>query len=95
MDALPWPNIGVGSGWLFVGLFVWLVFTGRLVPRATLEDKIHEANEWRTEGRIKDQQLAEKDIQLRHMEEVGTTVNAVMRALQALLRRSRIEEGDL
>lgn len=91
MESLPWPNIGIGSGWLFVGLGVWLILTGRLVPRATLEDKAHEANEWRTEGRIKDQQIAalnqtisEKDRQLSHLGEVGRNILAVMEAIKRL-----------
>ena len=91
---LPWPSIGIGSGWLFVGLAVWLVLTGRLVPRSTLEDATHDRDEWRAESRIKDAQLSEKDLQLRHMEEVGTTVNAVMRSLQKMHRGARVESED-
>jgi len=85
MDQIPWDHIGIGSGWGFVGLFVWLVLTGRLIPRAehlrALEHTEHEANEWRTEGRIKDQQIAELQSQNRHVREVGKTVNAIMRSI--------------
>ena len=41
------------------GIFVLLVFFGKLIPRSTYDDKAHEASEWRTESRIKDQQILE------------------------------------
>lgn len=81
MPDLP-PGLLDGSGVVALGaLFTWLVMTGRLVPRRTYEDKEHEAAEWRTESRIKDQQLAEKDTQLRELSEVARTVNTIMRAM--------------
>lgn len=88
MEALPWPQLGIGSGWLLVCFFVWLMFTGRIKPKADIDRADHEANEWRTESRIKDQQLLEKDIQLRHLEEVGRSMEQVLRALSHVL-----EEG--
>ena len=92
MDAIPWDHIGVGSGWGFVGLFVWLVLTGRLIPRSehtrALDHAEHEAAEWRTEGRIKDQQLAEQAVHIRLLSEVGKTVDAIMRSIQRNARSS-------
>jgi hypothetical protein len=85
MEAIPWDHIGIGSGWAFVGLFVWLALTGRLVPKTehdrSLEHAEHEAQEWRTESRIKDQQIREQEIQLGHLAEVGKTVDAIMRSI--------------
>ena len=79
---IPWPQIGVGSGWLFVGMFVWLVYTGKLVPRSTHDDAIHDRNEWRSESRLKDAQIAEKDTQLRHMAEVGKLTESILTAVR-------------
>lgn len=81
MEEIPFglfDGLGVVGVVILVG---WLIMTGRLVPRKTHEDSIHEANEWRTESRIKDQQIAEKDTQLRYMAEVGRTVDSIMRAM--------------
>lgn len=90
MDMIPWPEVGVGSGWLFVGLFVYAILSGKLVPRATLTDATHDRDEWRAESRIKDaqihekdSQLSEKDKQLGHMAEVGRNTLAIMHALKA------------
>lgn len=42
-----------------LGVAVLMILTGRLVPRRTYDDKAHEATEWRTESRLKDQQILE------------------------------------
>lgn len=47
-SMVPWPSVGAGSGWLFVGLGVWAMMTGRLVPRATVDDARKERDEWKT-----------------------------------------------
>jgi hypothetical protein len=82
MDSIP-PGLLNGVGVVAVVLLVgWLVWSGRLVPRRTYEDVLHDRDEWRTESRIKDAQLAEKDTQLEHLGEVGRTVAAIMTAVQ-------------
>lgn len=65
-----------------LGLTVLYILMGRLVPRKTYDDKVHEANEWRAEGRIKDQQIAELNRQLNIVVEVAANVHAVMNAIQ-------------
>lgn len=106
MDGLPVNQLlGFSSGWLIVALGALAIMRGGLIPKSSHDREIaakdaeidrrdHEAQEWRTEGRIKDQQLqvkdeqlAEKDVQLRHMSEVGRTVETVMGAVQSLLNR--------
>lgn len=82
------PEVLDGLGVVAVVVLIgWLVVTGRLVPRRTYDDKVHEANEWRTEARIKDQQIAELNEQKRLLAEVGTTVEAIMRGLQHAAER--------
>lgn len=89
MDFIPWPQIGVGSGWALVVVAVLMVLTGRLVPKPSVDRVQHDANEWRTESRLKDQQLLEKDIQLRHLEELGRNFDQLMRTLQARTPKDR------
>lgn len=79
---IPWPQVGVGSGWLFVGIGVWLIFKGHLVPRSTYDDALHDRNEWRSESRLKDAQISEKDTQLRHMAEVGKLTESILTAVR-------------
>ena len=79
---IPWPQVGIGSGWLFVGVCVWAIVRGHLIPRGTHDDVIHDRDEWRAESRIKDAQIDEKDGQLRHMAEVGKLTEAILTAVR-------------
>lgn len=82
IDGLGLPQVGLGSGWAAF-LVVCLMFPlGRAYSRRQVDDIIHDRDEWRAESRIKDTQLQEKDEQLRHMVEVGRTVERIMRAVQ-------------
>ena len=74
-----WPILTPSA---LLGLAVLLVLTGRLVPRRQYEDKEHEAAEWRTESRLKDQQLQVQGEQLLMLREVGASVEALMLAMR-------------
>ena len=96
IEGLPWPIwLGVaGTGWALVALFVGAIIKGRIVPRSAIDDERHDANEWRTEARIKDQQIvvkdeqiAAKDKQLGYLAEVGETMKSVLANLHELARR--------
>lgn len=83
MESIPPAILEIGGvAGLLVVLF-WLIATGRLVTRRELEKAEHDRDEWRTESRIKDQQIQVKDDQLDHLAEVGRTVDAVLRALKS------------
>ena len=86
IEDLPWGAwLGIsGTGWALVAYCARLVYIGRLVPRSTLDDSNHDRDEWRAESRIKDQQIGEKDTQLRYMAEVGETQKSVLASLQRL-----------
>jgi hypothetical protein len=81
MDQIPWQVLGPGSGWVLVVGVIVAFFRGKIWTDAAYQEKVHEANEWRTESRIKDQQIAELQTQNRHVREVGKTVNAIMRSI--------------
>ena len=82
---------GIGIAGLLVLAFV-LLSRGVLVTRREVERLEHDRDEWRAESRIKDQQIAEKDAQLRHMGEVGRQVKRVMAALQQLPHAPEVDE---
>lgn len=94
IEGLPWQVwSGVLSASLALNaLAVTMVLRGKLLPRSTYDDKVHEANEWRAESRLKDAQIAEKDEQLRHLGAVGRTVDAVMRAIQRGAKDHEVSE---
>ena len=82
MDQIPpglFENIGT------IGLVIFFAFglaTGRLFTKRQYDDVTHDRDEWRTESRIKDAQIAEQNKQLGHMAEVGRTVEQLARGLQ-------------
>lgn len=94
LEGLPLAlanGIGVVGVVLVVG---WLVWTGRLIPKSThdreiryltdrVEDEQHEKGEWRTESRLKDQQVAELSAQNQAMlNAFGPTLTDFLRGLR-------------
>ena len=82
-NLVPWGQFTAASaGWALAAFGMWLVFSGKLVPRSTHDDVIHDRDEWRAESRIKDAQIAEKDQQLRQLAEVGELQKSVLLAVR-------------
>jgi hypothetical protein len=102
VDQLPWDQLGIGSGWALVALFAWLIYTGRLIPKsthdremaqaaATLSRSEHDANEWRAEGRIKDQAI------ITTLDHVDAKVESLGKGLHdfiAALQRVRLPNSE-
>lgn len=68
-----------------VGLVVLLgagFATGRIFTKRQYDDVIHDRDEWRAESRLRDQEIAEKNEQLRHMAEVGGLMKQVLAAVK-------------
>lgn len=91
VESFPWQSFSVATaGWLLVVVFVTAMWKGKVVPRQSLDDALHDRNEWRAESRLKDQQIAEKDQQLRHLAEVGETQKAVLLSLSKLADKEQL-----
>ena len=77
------PPVEVLTPSALLGLAILAIITGRLVPRRTYDDKVHEAGEWRTEARVKDQQIHELTEQNTAMlREFGPTVTALLAGIR-------------
>lgn len=88
-EALVFDGIPIGfiDGLGVVGVIVilgWMLASGRLYTRRQYDEAIHDRDEWRTESRIKDQQIAEKDTQIRHMSDGFGLLGSVTTAIQSL-----------
>lgn len=103
LAEIPLEAVGIGSGWALVVLFVVMFFRGKIHTDAEVQrmvvdhqrlvaDLIHDRDEWRAEGRLKDQQIDEQGIQLRYLAEVGKTVQAVLNAVHQLARSGGSQE---
>lgn len=91
MESVPWPVVGAGAGWVAFFTLAFLVLRavikGDWVHHSTLdrelEVKDHDANEWRTEGRIKDQMMHDGiDQLLALMTAQGVSLHNFLEALQ-------------
>lgn len=60
---------------------VWLVMSGRLIPRRTYEDMIKDRDNWREAHRIAEAERIQQSQQINELLEVGRTVDAIMNAL--------------
>lgn len=111
MDQITEIPVVLANGIGVVGvclIVAWLVWSGRLIPKAThdrevgyltqrIEDEQHEKTEWRTESRVKDQQILELSDQNRAMlTAFGPTLSDFLRSLRSVvtsqLSRQAIED---
>lgn len=86
IEGIPIDLNGIGV----VGIAVLLMLAfirGWAVTARELANVVRDRDEWRTESRLKDQQIAEKDVQLGHLAEVGRTVEQLVRGLQREMDR--------
>lgn len=88
------PPVEVLTPSALLGLCILLILTGKLVPRRTYDDKAHEADQWRAESRIKDQQiheLAEQNTALLH--DFGPTILSLMQGIRKTAEQSEVEQS--
>lgn len=81
-DGVPLSYLDSLSSVALVILFGIAVGRGWIVTAREHANTIHDRDEWRSESRLKDSQIAEKDRQLAALAEVGRTIEHVMGALQ-------------
>lgn len=64
-----------------VGITILLILTGRLIPRRTLDDALHDRDEWRAAHRISETSRAEMAGQVDELLEHARTTDAFIRSL--------------
>jgi hypothetical protein len=78
VDGLSLALLGQISPWGLVAAFVWLVMTGRLVPRATLQREREllqqRAEDWKT---AHDMRAKTHEVQTEQLREILATVKAL------------------
>lgn len=71
LESIPWGQVGIGSGWALVAVFVVYIYRGKLHTdpewermvkdhQREIEDVAHDRNEWRTAHRISEQARLEE-----------------------------------
>jgi hypothetical protein len=92
IEGLGLPGFDTLAPSALAGLCVLLIMTGRLIPRRTHEDVVHDRDEWRTAHRISEAARLEGVEHQRAMAETATTMNQLMHELQERLRQSKLRE---
>lgn len=96
-----WAVLAVGDGSVFgipvgaltpaglLAVFILLIAMGRLVPRRTMEDVIHDRNEWRAAHRISESARSEQDETIRGILHSLETLEAFIRAIPSGVEAAR------
>lgn len=71
-------QVGIGG---LLTLAVWLIFTGRLVPRSVVDDIRRERDDWKDAARESEAARAEDRAQVRELLEVARTTEHVLTSL--------------
>ena len=83
--------IGLTPGALCL-LAVLMVLTGRLIPRATYQEKAKEADQWRSAYEVEREARVKSDAQTRELLELAKTSQSF---LQSVFEHSeRLKSGD-
>lgn len=82
LKGIP-PEIFTGGGFAsLVFLSVWLIFTGRLVPRSTHEETRSDRDAWRTAFETSEQARQKQAEQLDDLLESAKATERLMTAIQ-------------
>lgn len=80
-----WPAVTTGSPWVFIGVIIFAIISGRLIPRKTLEDrmrdKAEQIDQWRNAYENADKARTIQAEQLDKLLDQGRTTNVLLAAL--------------
>ena len=79
LDAIP-ADLGP---WALVGLVVWLILSGRLVPRRLLDDEIRRSELWRKAAETWQAAASEAAHQIRDLHEPMLLTLELLKGLRA------------
>jgi hypothetical protein len=78
IEGIP---VGAYGPTALVGIAILLILTGKLVPRRTYDDVIHDRDEWRAAHRISETARAVAADQVEELLEHARTTDSFIRAL--------------
>jgi hypothetical protein len=100
IEGLPFPSIGLATGWLVALWFVISLLRGKLMTESAhlrevgrleadhireVERVDHDRQEWRAESRIKDAQLQEKDAQIGERDKQLSAMESLGRTVESVM----------
>lgn len=82
MDQIPWAAIGALTPSGMLMLAVWLILTGRIVPKSTYEVMVKARDDWQTTAQKKQEIIHTLAETVREQSVVSQTAAKVMTAVQ-------------
>lgn len=82
MDAVPWEFLGGLTPPALLGLAVWLILTGRIVPKATYESMERSRDHWQETALKSVETIAVQARTIEKQTVIGDTATKVMDAVQ-------------
>ena len=86
MDAIPWAAIGGLTPGGIVTLVVWMVLTGRIIPKSTYDVMVKARDDWQATAQKKQEVIQTQAEAIRDQSVVAETVAKVMTAVQDATR---------
>ncbi|QRQ79185.1 hypothetical protein [Glutamicibacter protophormiae] len=82
MDQIPWAAIGALTPSGMLMLAVWLILTGRIVPKSTYEVMVKARDDWQSTAQKKQEIIHTLAETVREQSVVSQTAAKVMTAVQ-------------
>lgn len=82
MDQIPWAAIGALTPSGMLMLAVWLILTGRIVPKSTYEVMVKARDDWQATAQKKQEIIHTLAETVREQSVVSETAAKVMTAVQ-------------
>lgn len=82
METIPWAAIGALTPSGMLMLAVWLILTGRIVPKSTYEVMVKARDDWQATAEKKQEIIHTQAETIRDQAVVSETVAKVMSAVQ-------------
>lgn len=82
VESIPWAAIGALTPSGMLMLAVWLILSGKLVPKATLDRETTRGDQWRDTAAKKQEIIQVQAETIRDQAVISETVAKVMAAVQ-------------
>ena len=89
--SIPWVQGGAAA---LLAFTVWLILTGRIVPRSVLRDSQDERDKWEQAWKTSQDTVAELSRQVTALVEVGRTTEALLRSIVGDTNGGEGRSGD-
>ena len=82
MDAIPWTALGSLSPAAMLMLAVWLILTGRIIPKSTYDVMVKARDSWQETAQKKQEIIHTQSETIREQMVVNETVTKIMTSIQ-------------